>query len=116
MNVYKELAKLDKKTLLAIASVSSGDGHTIFSVKAYQEAGMPENLIKHFARTHVSDTSDPKSTIFTREGVVKELRGIYGLNVVEAIVAALDLPRSSAMGRGFRAQQAIAEIVKACQE
>jgi len=117
---YKTVAEtwraLPKATVQAIAEVSGSDGHTIFKPEAYTAAGMPPELLAYFTQTFTSDTSDPKSTLFNAGGgMIPELKGVYGLRVVESIMSAFDLPESSAMGRGFRASHAFAKISAHCK-
>lgn len=97
------LRALPLTTLRAIAEVSKGDGLTIFKAEAYTAAGMPPEMVAHFTQTF--DAQD---------GIIPEVTGIYGLRVVEAIVSALELPKSDAMCRGFRAQHAFRAILIHC--
>lgn len=115
MDPIKELRKLDKATLLAIAKVSGGDGHTLFDPDAYRKAGMPEALVKEFTRTYKSDKSDPKHMILGKDGkVVKSMDAVYGLDVVECIRRALEIPSGGFMGRGWMARYAFEKIEQAC--
>jgi len=45
---------------------------------------------------------DHKETIFTNGVIVDELKGVYSLDLLEAIVRTLKLPVEDKMGRGFR--------------
>lgn len=112
-NRIEELKKLSHATLLAIASVSEGDGHSIFGPQAYLDAGMPKELVEAFGEKHTSDGS-VKGTIFVDGKAVRALTGVYGLTVVESIANALNLQTGSFMGRGFRAQAAFRAIKAHC--
>ncbi len=99
----------DESVILAFKSGAKfwADGHTIYSVEAYVKAGWPESFVKGLEHTHESDTSDPKTTIFTKSGVAKSLTGVYNLDflwALAAIVGADTNKASSMMGRGFQAQ------------
>lgn len=96
------LAALPKETLLAIANVSRGDGHTLFDPTAFITAGLTVELANFFTVTHKSDGT-PKGTIFHKGVIVDQVEGIYGLTVNEAIANALELQIGAFFGRGFRA-------------
>lgn len=108
------LAALPKETLLAIANVSRGDGHTLFDPTAYIAAGLTVELASFFTVTHKSDGT-PKGTIFHKGGVVDQVEGIYGLTVNEAIASALELQIGTFFGRGFRAAAFFTAIQHHCQ-
>lgn len=111
INVTEAWKALAPEIILAIARVSGTDGHSVFKPEAYQQAGMPAELLAHFTVKIVSDQSDPKYMVYGHDGnVIPELTGVYGLNVVESICNAFDLQPGSYLGRGFRAQAAYRAI------
>jgi hypothetical protein len=79
------------------------DGHTIFKPEAFIDAGLPREVVDHLTRNHGSDGS-PKGTIFVRGEPVKELSGVYGLDMLRFLANALGVEYRNAMGRGFEAQ------------
>ena len=64
------------------------DGHTIFKPEAFLDAGLPKPVVDHFTRKHGSDGS-PKGTIFVQGQPVKELAGVYGLDLLRFLASAL---------------------------
>jgi hypothetical protein len=101
-DVGNAIRALDREVVLAVVKVVAGDGHTIFDPKAFLDAGMPEDLVKHFTNEYKSDRSHPKATIFGRNGeIIDKMEGVYGLPLIESLAANLAGFRSSKMGRGF---------------
>ena len=79
------------------------DGHTIFDPQAFVRAGLPPEVVEHLTDTHRSDGT-PKGTVFTNGQAVPEVRGVYGLDVLRFLAAALGVEYRSALGRGFPAE------------
>ena len=94
---------LTKREAQRLIDYIGGNGHTIFdAAKLIEGTDVPENKLECWIHTHESDTSSPKETIFANDGsVVAEVRGIYGLDLIESIAYVLDC-RSECMGRGSR--------------
>ncbi len=82
------------------------DGWTIFGFEKFVSAGVPPEMLKPLVQTFKSNLASPKSTIFTDTGVVSELTGVYGLDILQRV--ARDIGADTTMadglnGRGFRA-------------
>ena len=95
----------DQQKLLDIIG---GDGHTIWSANALVEDGIPPYIVDRFTTVEKSDGSW-KGSIFTDEGAVTELRGVYGLTVIRSLAAHYGV-ESHAFGRGTEARQLTAGI------
>lgn len=91
-------------TVLAAANLC--DGHSIFGPELLLEAGVPQELVDRHTSTYESDFSNPKYVIFDNKTgePVKEMKGVYGLNVLSGIVSDLGLEAPEKFGRGFQAQ------------
>ena len=102
---------LTKREAQRLIDYIGGDGHTIFdAAKLIEGTDVPENKLACWIHTHESDTSSPKETIFANDGtVVAEVRGIYGLNLVESIACALDC-HSPMQGRGSMCRDLTVQI------
>lgn len=85
------------------------DGHTIFTPQAFLDAGLPGDVVEHLTRTHASDGS-PKGTVFVSGRAVTELRGVYGLDVLRFLAAALEVEYPDCLGRGTEARMIQAAI------
>lgn len=79
------------------------DGHSILKPEALTDAGLPSAVVEHLTATYRSDGT-PKGTIFVDGEPVKELRGVYGLDVLRFFASALGVEYRDAIGRGFEAQ------------
>ena len=79
------------------------DGHSIFKPEAFSEAGLPNEVVEYITHTYKSDGS-PKGTIFVDGQPVKELKGVYGLDLLRLLASALNVTYRRAIGRGFEAQ------------
>ncbi len=93
--------QLSPEILLKAASLC--DGHSILKPEAFIEAGLPADVVEYLTRSYKSDGS-PKGTIFVAGRPVKELKGVYGLDVLRFLASALGVEYRSAIGRGFEAQ------------
>jgi len=101
---------VDREVVLRVAEIC--DGHTIFKPEAFTEAGAPAALIAQHTTAYESDLSCAKATIFVDGKPVTQCVGVYGLDVIEQINDDLGLPSPWQTGRGFRAQQCHANILK----
>ena len=101
---HRHLADLvrqcDPKVILAAAGHC--DGHSIMSPQAFLDAGLPADVVAHLTRTYKSDGS-PKGTLFVAGQPVKQLEGVYGLDMLRFLGVALDVEYRQALGRGFEA-------------
>ncbi len=99
------LIELVRQTRPAIILRAAGlcDGHTIFDPKAFLEAGLAIEIVEHLTVVHRSDTRDPKATIFKEGRAVADMRGVYGLHVLEFLAGAFGVEYRGCMGRGFQA-------------
>lgn len=102
--VLELVQNMDREALKRV--VACLDGHSIFHAEGLVAEGLPQEVADFFTREHKSDGSH-KGTIFTDEGAVASLRGIYGLELLGLVADALGADTSDAyrkIGRGFRAQ------------
>ena len=90
----------DPEAILRAASLC--DGHTIFAPEAFTEAGLPAEVVAHMTITYHSDGT-PKGTISVKGQAVKELTGVYGLDLLRLLAQALGVTYARAIGRGFEA-------------
>lgn len=86
-----------------LRAASRCDGHSIFKPEAFIDAGLPNDVVSYITHTYKSDGS-PKGTIFVNGAPVKDLQGVYGLDLLRLIANALGVQYRSAIGRGFEAQ------------
>ena len=102
---YARLVELLKATPpdVIIKAAARCDGHSILKPEAFTDAGLPAEVVQHLTTTYKSDAS-PKGTIFVGGQPVKELTGVYGLDVLTFIAGALGVEYEDKIGRGFRAQ------------
>lgn len=84
-------------------AASRCDGHSIFLPQAFLDDGLPQEVVSYLTRSHRSDGT-PKGTIFVEGQPVKDLEGIYGLDLLRLLAEALNITYRSAIGRGFEAQ------------
>lgn len=99
--LVEQVRALPKETILAAAYRC--DGHTIFKPEAFLDAGLPQAIVDYVTHSHASDGS-PKGTIFVDGQPVKELAGVYGLDLLRFLADSLGVQYASAIGRGFQAQ------------
>lgn len=105
---HDRFTEAQREQILALAPEL--DGHTIFKTSILQD--FPVELQNRFTREHVSNTGDPKGTLFKDGRVLPKLTGVYGLQVLEGICNDLGLEYRRCMGRGFQAQECKAAIAK----
>ncbi len=86
-----------------LRAASLCDGHSILKPEAFIDAGFPQVVVEHMTRKYRSDGS-PKGTLFVGGQPVKELTGIYGLEMLRFLAGALGVEYRDAIGRGFEAQ------------
>jgi hypothetical protein len=101
-----------KPAIRKLLKVIGGDGHTIWDPKVLKD--FPQELRERFTKTHKSRGG--KFDITTDTGRVDSLEGIHGLQLLDALCDDLGVPQSSKMGRGFRAQENTANLVKFLQD
>ena|SRR5579871_57610 len=99
--LVQQVRALPAVTVLAAAKRC--DGHSIFKPQAFLEAGLPGEIVQHVTRKHGSDGS-PKGTIFVDGQAVDALIGVYGLDLLRFLAAALKVEYRSALGRGSEAR------------
>ena len=106
------IKELSKDKILAAVDLINGDGHTIFKPEAFVKAGWPQELVDQYTQTIKSNLNDPKACIFVEGKVVKQLKGIYGLVLLDRINSALGLEGSTKLGRGSQARELSEHIVE----
>lgn len=106
--LVEQVRALPRETILAAANRC--DGHTIFKPQAFLDAGLLQAIVDYVTQTYRSDGS-PKGTIFVDGRAVEELAGIYGLDLLRFLAAALGVEYAGAIGRGFQARH-IQEALK----
>jgi len=102
---YQQLADAMRRCGPEVILRAAGrcDGHSILKPEALADAGLPPAVVEHLTTTHRSDGT-PKGTIFVAGQPVAELRGVYGLDALRFLAAALGVEYRDAIGRGFEAQ------------
>ena len=105
-DVRAMIRALSDEQILKALDLINGDGHSIKYTRALIEVcGWPEELANAVSKEIESDTSDPKSTIFDKDGnIVEKCYGWYTLSVLMAIASALDVEYRGTIGRGFQAR------------
>src|SRR4051794_16391597 len=86
-----------------LRAASLCDGHSILKPDALVAAGLPADVVEHLTTRYESDGS-PKGTIFVGGRAVRRLTGVYGLDALRFMAAALGVEYRDAIGRGFEAQ------------
>ena len=105
--------RLSVEQLRAAVDLIGGDGHTIFDPEAFvAKCGWQKEDIKPFITLYKSDLTDTKETIFTPDGVAKQLEGVYGLSMLKSCAGALNVEYEGALGRGFEARNITAALRK----
>ena len=99
--LVEEVRALPKEAILKAAFRC--DGHTIFKPEAFVDAGLSQAVVDYVTRPYESDGS-PKGTIFVDGHAVKNLTGVYGLDLLRFLARALGVEYCSALGRGFEAR------------
>jgi|LauGreDrversion2_6_1035139.scaffolds.fasta_scaffold00079_14 hypothetical protein len=92
-----------KSAIRKLLKVIGNDGHSIWTAKVFREVGMGR-FVKRFERVFKSSKTDPKHAIFKDGKLLKELKGIYGYDVLFGICTDLGLKYEDKMGRGFQAR------------
>ncbi len=95
-----------------IISAIGGDGHGIYNTNTMAtHLGIDPFKFSRWHRNHKSG-KDFKSVISDSSGkTVDNMDGVWGLDILEGILSDYKLPPTTAMGRGFRAQQATSAII-----
>ena len=105
-------ADLPAATITGIINHLRGDGHGMYDPAFLSDLNVPDELIKQVTTVHKSDGTY-KGSIFDHDGnLVPEMRAVYSLHLYRKISRDMGLPGSSAMGRGFEAQE-LHEKIKA---
>ena len=86
-----------------LKSADRCDGHCILDPQAFLSVGLPAEVVAHLTRRHKSDLSDPKATLIVDGEAVKELSGVYGLELLQFLATALGVGFTRALGRGREA-------------
>ena len=79
------------------------DGHSILNPQALVDVGLPEPLVQQLTHTHDSDGTH-KGTIQQAGQPVAEVRGVYGLHLLEFLAGALGVSYRQCLGRGSQAR------------
>ena len=108
------IKRLSEGQLRAAVNLIHGDGHTIFDPAAFvKRCGWTEADIEPFITVSKSDLSDVKGIITNRNGdVLKELQGVYGLFMLEAIAKILNVEYLETLGRGTQAREITDSLLK----
>jgi len=108
------MSDLRRRTKDALASgIIVGDGHTIFFPEYYAPYFSEDELrAARLICTLESDFSDPKSTIFDRDGnPMDEIEGVYNLAFLYWLCGALEICSSNFFsGRGSQAQELVRRL------
>ena len=107
--LFELVRRCDPTAVLAAAGRC--DGHTIFDPKAFLDAGLPAEVVQRLTATYRSDGT-PKGTIFVAGRAVDELAGVYGLDVLRFLAAALGVEYPSAFGRRTEARNIQAALAQ----
>lgn len=95
--------EIPASVVLAAADVC--DGHSIFMPEAFLEVGVPQELVDRCTQVYESNPSDYKQSIFGPDGkLVNQMRGVYGLNMLNSMIKDFALKTRDTMGRGFQAR------------
>lgn len=78
------------------------NGHNIIKPQALLGAGLPADVVEQVTVTHQSDGT-PKGTLYVDGQPVKQVAGVYGLDMLEFMASALGVKYRQCMGRGFQA-------------
>lgn len=91
---------LTKEDVKKIIEMCGYDGHSILKIEAL--AGVNPEFVDMVTRNYESNFDDPKSTIFTDAGPVKDMRGIYTLDALDTACRVLNLENDAGTyyGRG----------------
>ena len=95
------IRQLPSQTLLNVARLC--DGHTILSPERLIDAGLPNEIVAAVTTTYRSDTASPKTTIFVDGQPVEQVRGIYGLDLLQRLAGSLGVTYRACYGRGSQA-------------
>jgi hypothetical protein len=90
---------------VVLAAANICDGHTIFEPDAFLGVGVPQELVDRCTNVYESNFSDPKYIISGLDGKpVNQMRGVYGLDMLDSMVRDFDIQAESKFGRGSQAQ------------
>lgn len=97
---WDQVSRLEQ---IQILDTIGGDGHTIWSADGLKEDGCSPYVVDAFTTVEKSDGSW-KGSITTANGMVDELRGVYGLTLIRSLARHYGVT-SHAFGRGTEARQ-----------
>ena len=106
----KNFADISGGDLLKLLEEVGGDGHSIYPKEFFiDKFNIPEEIIKYCEHTFSSDDSNPKSTIFKDGEEIKELTGVFCLDLHYRIAEDLGLQETVVkaarmQGRWFQAK------------
>ena len=107
---------LTNSEVLSQVKYIDGDGHSIFKPESVStETGVSMDKIEPYCEVYESDTSHSKSTIYVEGAPVDELKGLYGLSMIETFARKIGV-QSECMGRGFRCSALCKGIIKSLEE
>lgn len=92
-----------------VAGIIVADGHGLYDPEFYSPHFDVEQM--NLVHTHRS-AGGFKSTIFVDGKPVDELKAVYNLSFLEQLIRSAGLPPSTAIGRGFAAQQCVDALKK----
>ena len=101
-DIHEDLRRLPRHLLIGIADLC--DGHTILPPEALIDVGLPASLAQRLSHEWRSDGT-PKGTIYINGEPVESMHGIYGLDLLQQIAAALNVSYEPAHGRGSEARR-----------
>lgn len=89
---------------VVLAAADICDGHTIFEPQAFLDVGVPQELVDRCTNIYESDFSNPKYTISGPDGKpVNQMRGVYGLDVLDSMIRDFKIVSEPKFGRGSQA-------------
>lgn len=96
---------MNTETIYRLLDVCNGWG--ILRPESLIEFGLPEAIANELTEVFESNLFDHKATIYVEEKRVNQLRGIYGLRLLEYIAKRINADCSGviATGRGTQAEQ-----------
>tara|TARA_R100000773_G_C4182375_1_gene91553 strand:+ start:494 stop:823 length:330 start_codon:yes stop_codon:yes gene_type:complete len=91
------------------------DGHTIFDPDHLIKDGLPQEFVENYTRTFKSNGTG-KGNIYKDGKVLDELKGVYGLHILQAIADIVGADYETKSGRGFQAESYRKGILKRIDE
>jgi hypothetical protein len=97
-----KFTRADRETIRNLVNHLGNDGHTIWKASVLKDAGAGK-FVSRFSQTYTSSVDDPKYAITHKGKPIKQLKGVYGLRVLEGICDDLGLEYAPKFGRGSQA-------------